>query len=39
MITEHQLMERAQQLEREYATEIVDIRAVQRRNFMGQLAG
>ena len=34
MITEGQLMERAQQLEREYATEIVDIRAVQRRNFM-----
>jgi cystathionine beta-lyase family protein involved in aluminum resistance len=34
MITECQLMERAQQLEREYAAEIVDIRAVQRRNFM-----
>ncbi|MCX6083649.1 MAG: methionine gamma-lyase family protein [Caldiserica bacterium] len=34
MITERQLMERAQQLEREYATEIDDIRAVQRRNFM-----
>src|SRR5664280_1894481 len=34
MITERQLMERAQQLEREYATEIIDIRAVQRRNFM-----
>ena len=34
MITECQLMERAQQLEREYATEIADIRAVQRRNFM-----
>jgi len=34
MITEGQLMERAQQLERDYATEITDIRAVQRRNFM-----
>src|SRR5450756_2093339 len=34
MITECQLMECAQQLEREYATEIADIRAVQRRNFM-----
>ncbi|MCX6084023.1 MAG: methionine gamma-lyase family protein, partial [Caldiserica bacterium] len=34
MITEGQLMQRAQQLEREYATEIADIRAVQRRNFM-----
>jgi cystathionine beta-lyase family protein involved in aluminum resistance len=34
MITEGQLMERAQQLEREYATDIADIRAVQRRNFM-----
>jgi len=34
MITERQLMERAQQLERDYATEIGGIRAVQRRNFM-----
>ena len=34
MITERQLTERAQQLEVEYATEIADIRAVQRRNFM-----
>jgi cystathionine beta-lyase family protein involved in aluminum resistance len=34
MITERQLMERAQQLERDYATEIASIRAVQRRNFM-----
>lgn len=34
MITERRLMERAQLLEVEYATEIGDIRAVQRRNFM-----
>jgi cystathionine beta-lyase family protein involved in aluminum resistance len=34
MMTEQQLMERAQQLEMDYATAIADIRAVQRRNFM-----
>lgn len=34
MMTERQLMERAQQLELDYATEIAGIRAVQRRNFM-----
>ena len=34
MITEGQLMERAHQLEREYAIEIESIREVQRRNFM-----
>ncbi|MFZ2413557.1 MAG: methionine gamma-lyase family protein [Candidatus Cryosericum sp.] len=34
MMTEQQLMERAQQLEIDYATAITDIRAVQRRNFM-----
>jgi cystathionine beta-lyase family protein involved in aluminum resistance len=34
MIMEQELMEQAQQLEVEYATEIADIRAVQRRNFM-----
>ena len=34
MIMEQELMEEAQQLEVEYATEIADIRAVQRRNFM-----
>lgn len=33
-MTERQLMERAQQLELDYATEIAGIRAVQRRNFM-----
>lgn len=33
-MTEQQLMERAQQLELDYATEIAGIRAVQRRNFM-----
>lgn len=33
MITEEQLMERAQQLEARYAAEIAGIRAVQRRNF------
>lgn len=34
MITESQLMQKALQLEGEYAAEIEDIRAVQRRNFM-----
>ena len=34
MMTEQQLMERAQQLEIDYATAITGIRAVQRRNFM-----
>jgi cystathionine beta-lyase family protein involved in aluminum resistance len=33
-MTERQLMERAQQLELDYATEIAGIRTVQRRNFM-----
>lgn len=34
MMTERQLMARAQELEREYAAEIDEIRAVQRRNFI-----
>ncbi len=33
-MTEHDLLERAQELEREYATEIGAIRSMQRRNFM-----
>jgi len=34
VITESQLLERALQFESEFAAEIQDIRAVQRRNFM-----